>query len=312
MKKIIRKHELVYFVLIILLGINIQSYSQTNTPVKRFGHTITKIGNDIYLYGGYTIDGKQGTLGGVWQWDYDQQEWSDKNPTNTPPSRYEHSASASNISGSNKMYVFFGGDGNGGTLANIWSYNPPSNSWTQETQTGNPVMSPRSAHSSSKLSDGRILVFGGLTEEFNVDGGTWIYNPYDGTWEKKADFPDMFRYGKNQLRLTEKYICSEEWDPTMPAIKCGFTIVIPTRGKFRAAAKSLLLGENFTPWSHPKQPVKYGFLAAKTNPEAAISKMSGNSTSLQANGHSYPICLWGVPHLTQRCLLITMAILQGY
>ena len=199
--------KLFYFVfsIIFFVGFGPQVLAQTETPQARFGCTMTKVEGDIYLYGGYSDAGGKGcVIGGLWKWDYEREEWIDKNPTNTPPGKFFHSAAVSNKTGSNDMYVFFGADGEGGTISSIWSYNPPTNEWNEEVQNGSPIMEPRFAHSSSKLSDGRILAFGGFNENFEFDSSVWVYDPSNGTWEKKSDFPGMYRYGHKTVFVNNK------------------------------------------------------------------------------------------------------------
>jgi N-acetylneuraminic acid mutarotase len=54
-------------------------------------------------------------------------------------------------------------------------------------------------HTSTTLASGKVLVFGGITQNGGVDGNTWIYDPSTGTWEMKSPFPDMFRYAQSAV-----------------------------------------------------------------------------------------------------------------
>jgi N-acetylneuraminic acid mutarotase len=185
-------------------------------PVSRSGGTLTKINGEVFLYGGYTnsttTTPKGGTvyntngcvIGGLWKWDDEKKEWLDKNPSNAPAGRYSHSATVFTKDDTERMLVFFGADGKGGVYSGIWSYNPSSNNWDEMTQSGDTKMSPRFCHSSTILPDGRVLLLGGFDKDFALDGTTWIYAPKTGSWEKKGEFPDMYRYGHRTVFVNNK------------------------------------------------------------------------------------------------------------
>jgi N-acetylneuraminic acid mutarotase len=182
---------------------NWQTLNPATEPVASYGHTMVKMAGTIYLYGASSISQEVvpqalPVLGNLWQWNESQKEWAKKKPASMPPDRHSHSAAVSSRTGTEKMYVFFGADDSGGVLSDIWSYNPTTNIWNKEPSVGT-APPARKEHTSTALTDGRVLVFGGLTAGGGIDEDVWIYDPSHGTWEKKSPFPDMFRYGQSAV-----------------------------------------------------------------------------------------------------------------
>ena len=186
------------------LPVDVRGAITQTMPSPRYGHTITEVDGQLYMFGGALAAPDLQQLAGaapanvsneLWRWDKAEQKWVAVNPPSSPPARSGHAAATSDSTGINKMYVFHGEGYDGSLHADIWSYNPSSSQWAQEPIAGD-VPSARSQHSTVKLSDGRIMLFGGLLQGGATDENVYIYDPSTGAWVKQGNsFPAGFRYG---------------------------------------------------------------------------------------------------------------------
>jgi hypothetical protein len=167
-------------------------------PSPRIGHTLTRVGDDLYLFGGLVETAAATASHGpraplslpandLWRWG-NVNDWEEKPPTNTPPpARFYHGAAAAN----GKLYVFFGVDASYSTLSDIWAYNLLTDEWAQQPSVAPPP--PRSQFSAVAI--GRdIYVWGGLGADFQVitDPFAWRYDPATGNWTPMAGLPPRF------------------------------------------------------------------------------------------------------------------------
>lgn len=141
-----------------------QELEPAPAPPGRFGHTMTKLNDQIYVYGG--VGNNAVLLNDLWRWDSVNNKWVEVKPTGSPPARHSHSAVVSSYTGQEKMYVFFGADLNGNVHSDVWSYSASTNKWKQEPSVGT-TPTPRYLHSSTTLPDGRIVIFGGYAKKWN-------------------------------------------------------------------------------------------------------------------------------------------------
>jgi N-acetylneuraminic acid mutarotase len=70
-------------------------------------------------------------------------------------------------------------------LNTVEAYNPFSNTWS----TVAPMPTPRSDPAAATGLDGRIYVFGGLDESFNISNTVEAYSPFSNTWSTVAPMP---------------------------------------------------------------------------------------------------------------------------
>lgn len=209
-KNTLRFHwSLIIIMIVIIIPLN--SFTQ-ESPVARCGHSITSVDGELFMYGGSTTiletksfqQNDRALLGNLWQWEESESAWAKKNTTNLPPNRAYHSANSNNTNGIDKLYIFFGADDNSSMHSDIWSYDPASNIWTEELSSGSSIPEARMMHSSTTVYDGKIVVFGGLTESGGIDENTWLYDPSTGIWTMGSPFPDMFRYGHSAVKTDGK------------------------------------------------------------------------------------------------------------
>jgi len=157
---------------------------------------MVQIDGQAHVFGGYSNE--QGApFNDIWE--TDAEMWQELEPTgNRPSGRYYHAAAVDN----DKMYVFFGADGQGGVHPDIWYYNPADSTWTQAPPGGGP--NPRQNHSATSLGDGRIVVFGGREQYTFADASAWIYNTADGTWQPGSSLPAGARYAHGAVGVNGK------------------------------------------------------------------------------------------------------------
>lgn len=171
-----------------------------NSPSARFGHSAVHINGKVYLYGGKNPS--QGVLGDLWVYQSDPPQWTQRTitATNKPAARYKHAAAVSG----GKMYVFFGRDGQGNLLSDVWVHDPISNTWTQKNPGGAEKPPARELHTATTLADGRIIVNGGKDNLAIVDGFVWIYDPQNDTWQKGLECPPGGRYSHGSQTIGGK------------------------------------------------------------------------------------------------------------
>lgn len=177
-----------------------QELHPPHSPPARYGHSMVALNGTVYVFGGM-VSGQYGLISApnwepvndLWRWD-DGNDWELLNPTPAPPARVYHTAVASR----GKMYVFFGLGQGGTALSDVWSYDPTTNSWQQETPAGGDQPAARYHHSTTATNDGPIYVFGGVgSDGFVIDDyHIWKYDPSARTWEKKKAAPVVY-YGQS-------------------------------------------------------------------------------------------------------------------
>lgn len=174
-------------------------------PSARYGHIMVELDDTVYIFGGMTADrSSKGASSELWKWDKAANKWVAVTPAASPPERHSHSATTSDKTETNKMYVFNGAKSDGSLHSDIWSYNPATMKWETEAFSGN-APAARSQHSTVKLSDGRIMLFGGLLENDATDENAYIYDPSTGNWViAGATFPDGYRYGQSMISASGK------------------------------------------------------------------------------------------------------------
>jgi N-acetylneuraminic acid mutarotase len=108
-------------------------------------------------------------------------QWWLASCNNPPFSRYLHEATVWGA----KLFIFFGVDASYNLLADIWSYDPGTNTWTEQPSTGD-VPPPRAMFAAASLGE-YIYVYGGLNNYgLPGDGDMWRYTPGTGAWQRGA------------------------------------------------------------------------------------------------------------------------------
>ncbi|KAL5391085.1 hypothetical protein DPSP01_001575 [Paraphaeosphaeria sporulosa] len=145
-------------------------------PTGRYGHTLNILGSKIYIFGGqvegfffndlvaFDLNSLQSSSS---RWEVllpNQKEGTASSPsTRSPPARTNHSV----VTWNDKLYLFGGTDGV--TWFNdVWTYDPRSNSWSEQECIGY-IPVAREGHSATLVND-TMYVFGGRTQD-GVDLG---------------------------------------------------------------------------------------------------------------------------------------------
>ncbi|NUM34338.1 MAG: hypothetical protein HUU50_07330 [Candidatus Brocadiae bacterium] len=196
-----------HFILFILVLLSTSfCYSQaweTQTPTgdipsARYGHSVVKIGDNIYIFGGRN---STTLFQDLYVYKINENDFdllSPESGNELPPKRFGHAA----VLYSGRIYIF-GGMGESSTLTemnDIWYYNPSTNLWTKEngTDPGNDLPLGRSEHQALVL-DGVAYISGGYNaNDANVSREFWTYNFSNRTWTEKGNLRST-RYGHSMF-----------------------------------------------------------------------------------------------------------------
>ncbi len=108
------------------------------------------------------------------------QGWIKLNPA-TSPSAYSYHEMAP--LGNNKVLLYGGRTKSGTWLDETWIFDLNGKNWTKINTTTQPEI--RSGFAMAKVSDGKVLLFGGQIHNSRVYyDDTWLFNIIDGTWTK--------------------------------------------------------------------------------------------------------------------------------
>ena len=170
-----------------------KSWHRISTPqspsYRVYGHSMAYLECDrrALLFGGYAAGND------LWAFDSEAANWARVRPAGAqPPSRSEASFVYDPV---HKRAYLFGGLGDG-MLADLWSYDPAANTWTELSPAG-PLPTPRIAASLVAFG-GKLVLFGGKTAVGppparggpyeGVLGDTWVYDPDSNAWTQ-LDIP---------------------------------------------------------------------------------------------------------------------------
>ncbi|KAL9619823.1 MAG: hypothetical protein Q9160_005563 [Pyrenula sp. 1 TL-2023] len=138
-------------------------------PVGRYGHTLNILGSRIYVFGGqveglffndlmaFDLNNLQNPVN---QWEYLIRNSAEGGPQpgQIPPARTNHTV----ISYQDQLFLFGGTNGTQ-WFNDVWSYDPRTNTWSQQDCIGY-IPQPREGHSAALVGD-VMYIFGGRTEE---------------------------------------------------------------------------------------------------------------------------------------------------
>ena len=158
------------------------SVAGTNAP-RRDGHSMTKIGDRLYVFGGEYRDTRGDEIDSLTIFDPDTTDWGEVEPETNPPARRDHCAGA--IDG--KLYIFGGVGSNSQYRSDVWMYDPAFTNWFfQDAQGTKPTARKLSA--SASFND-KMYIFGGQDTN-GYRGDLWEYNPATTNWTLlKAEDP---------------------------------------------------------------------------------------------------------------------------
>ncbi|MHA1673291.1 MAG: Kelch repeat-containing protein [Promethearchaeota archaeon] len=129
----------------------------------------------VILFGG---NGDDGLDNETWTYDLGTNLWTNMNPTLKPSARYGHSMVYDSDS---QKVILFGGDTEGVSDNETWTYDLRTNMWTNMDPTHNPsgpFLSSMVYNSDSQ----KVILFGGYSSADGWDNETWTYDLGTNLW----------------------------------------------------------------------------------------------------------------------------------
>lgn len=197
-------------------------------PSPRYGHTLTQVGDAIYLFGGmgsvdqHTVGeiGDLTVLNDLWEFDRGSNEWKRLLPQGDAPTpRFDHAATtvrgATTIA---KLFLFSGILNGGFEVRDQWLYDPVGSSWHQiipENEGPNGL----AGHSAVTEASGKPVIFGGGSGSY-MDTRVWRYNVDTNRWLKISEaynnkLPRKWHFAATIGKANQKYmVVISGTDPT--------------------------------------------------------------------------------------------------
>jgi N-acetylneuraminic acid mutarotase len=150
-----------------------------NSPPRCYGCRLVydSVNEKLLLWGG-NIPSTTGKLDDWWSYDYPSNTWTRIETEEAPAGRYWQQMAFD--PGVGKV-LMFGGSHSGGSYGDTWLYDYALNEWTELE----PSDSPPSRLCGVMVFDEsieRIVLFGGLSDEYQVLGDTWVFDTASGEW----------------------------------------------------------------------------------------------------------------------------------
>jgi len=160
----------------------------TNFPGGRRDHVMAEVYNTdkVVLWGG--LDQRTGPhthYTDTWVYDLSSNQWTNMNPTISPPQREGPGLSMVYHTDQVVMFGAWGSaTGSTATGDETFIYDLSANSWTQVFPTSNPP--PRSHFPMTPIyGTTEVILFGGYDGGWNNRADTWVYNLTTNTWTQK-------------------------------------------------------------------------------------------------------------------------------
>ncbi len=160
----------------------------TPYPLAKVGHSMAydSVNDLIIVYGGHFASGSENRVYDTRAYDYNNNEWTNLNPTIKPNA--SSWLSMAYDSESEKLILFGGVPKEGYTLAETWIYDYSTNTWTKADPNTSPGL--RSSHVMAYDSESdMVIMHGGIVEADYYPGvidihynDTWAYDYNTDTW----------------------------------------------------------------------------------------------------------------------------------
>lgn len=194
-------------------------------PGPRFGHTLTRVGDAIYLFGGATTLEPDETgrmplgevLNDLWEYNLSNNVWREIEPQGErPEARYSHAATtAVGEEAVTKFFLLSGLLSGDYEVRDQWFYTPIVNAW-QRVIPENEAPNAMAGHSAVTRDDGAPIIFGGASL-----GGTYFETRM---W---TYYPDINRYWSTELYNSK---LPRKWHSAMTIGKLGHQFMIVISG----------------------------------------------------------------------------------
>lgn len=157
--------------------------AQGDLPGPRYGTRLACVGDSLYLFGGSKERGP--TLNDLYRFQPERQRWTrlEESSGERPSPRYAPAF----IAIGKRIYLFGGGDGNGGYLNDLYTYDPSADRWEKLAPKGE-MPTPRGCPLPLGMDENRIYLFSGAQSAAQF--GSWIngdlhaYDIQENTFKK--------------------------------------------------------------------------------------------------------------------------------
>lgn len=201
-----------------------------DAPSARFGHTLTNVNGNVYLFGGL-VQGNPNPQSDLWSYDAESNNWGQVLAAG-PAGRHSHTATAVG----DKLYVYGGMNSLYQPRADMWVYSPTANTWDQVLAAG---PAGRAFHSATAVGD-KLVVVGGLVGG-SPSSETWVYDTVANSWDQGQDFPDLGYADSMASRNDKAYVIGHSQDQLYEYDLATDTwATIPTAGPNGAPAPRVL------------------------------------------------------------------------
>ena len=159
------------------------------TPDPRYGHSMTKVGNKAFVFGG--IHASKFEFNDLWAFNQGDCEWEKQVPENDPPpARKNHCAFAYD----NKLYIF-GGTSGSTCLDDLWCYDFDTQTWTQKELSGDALPDARTEATMTVIGDKAYLYGGRNPQTEEIFFRVWALNLNTFEFQEKSPPMGGSRYG---------------------------------------------------------------------------------------------------------------------
>ncbi|OHT06097.1 hypothetical protein TRFO_26021 [Tritrichomonas foetus] len=168
---------------------------KTNVPA-RSGHSVTAIGNNVYICFG---NNKSNMFNDIWKYNAETNEWSEIKPIcKKISSRTNHSCVAYG-----KDLIFFGGEGRQRLLNEVGIFETDSNKYYSVSEVINPPL-PRMSHSATIFGK-YMIVFGGKREKF-ICPELFLYNISKKKWRRIKGSKLPSRFSHQSILVADRFL----------------------------------------------------------------------------------------------------------
>lgn len=181
------------------------------TPDARYGHSMTKVGNDAHVFGGCNEAGIE--FNDLWAFNKDNGDWVKKEPENDPPpARKNHCAFAYE----NKLYIAYGDQAGVAVGSYFYRYDPATNTWETIQPTGDELPEARTEAAMTVAGDKAYLQGGRNPETGTIFRDLWVLYLNTFVMEKLADLGEYEgpHYGHKSVTVgSDLYILGGNGSP---------------------------------------------------------------------------------------------------
>lgn len=166
----------------------------------RINMTATVVGDKVIVAGGEpAIMGPLQALDRVEYYDALTMTWA--LGRKLPAPRTDHSAIFAQVGGKSYLYIMGGRNSTGAIINEVFRYDSMADNWMLATT----MLVPLAKHTSTQLSDQRVLLAGGQTTGSVSTDYSMLYNPVDNTWSPKL-YMNSARNGHTATLIQDKYV----------------------------------------------------------------------------------------------------------